>query len=204
MIRLTDRQKEVLRTIYKLSQTSGYPPTVRELGEKIGVSSSCTVQRHLETLERKGYIKRSRSKARTIEIINSYDPTMLPQQTVPVALVGTAAAGQPITAVEHIEGVFALPQELVGSGESFMLRVQGESMIEAGLSDGDLVVVKRQETADNGDIVVALLDDEATIKRLYRRKGKVWLEPANPRMKPIICDQVSIIGKVILGIKQFA
>jgi repressor LexA len=161
------------------------------------------VQRHLETLERKGYIRRNPTKARTVEIIDADDPVMVPRPSVPVPLVGAVAAGSPILAVENIEDVFAMPAGLIPEEGCFMLRVKGDSMVEAGLFDGDLAVVRQQKTANDGDIVVALLDDEATVKRFYRDNGKVRLQPANPAMEPIITDQAQIIGKVILGVRRF-
>jgi repressor LexA len=201
---LTRRQKQVLRGIHDITQELGYPPTVREIGQRLGLSSSCTVQRHLDALERKGCIRRNRTKARSVEIIQSDDPMLVPPRSVRVALVGAVRAGEPILAVENIEEVYAMPASLVPDDDTFMLRVQGDSMIQAGLHDGDLVVVRRQETAENGDIVVALLDDEATIKRFYRENGRIRLQPENPTMAPIIVDEAAIIGKVLMGIRRFA
>jgi repressor LexA len=201
--KLTARQRQVLQSIHDIMQETGLPPTVREIGQRMGLSSSCTVQRHLEALERKGYIRRNPTKARTIEIVGADDPVMIPRPSVPIPLVGTVAAGSPILAVENIEDVYAMPAGLVAPEGCFMLRIQGDSMIEAGLFEGDLAVVRQQNTADDGDIVVALIEDEATVKRFYRQNGKVRLQPANSRMEPIISDQVQIIGKVILGIRRF-
>jgi len=201
---LTQRQKQVLRGIHEIAQELGYPPTVREIGQRLGLSSSCTVQRHLDALERKGFIRRNRTKARSVEIVRSDDPMLVPPRSVRVPLVGTVTAGEPILAVENIEEVFSLPAGLVPEGENFMLRVQGDSMIRAGLFDGDLVVVQRQDTADEGDVVVALIGDEATIKRFYRQNGKIRLQPENPTMDPIIVDDATVIGKVLMGIRRFA
>jgi repressor LexA len=203
MPELTERQRDVLRAIHEIGHETGYPPTVRELCKRIGVRSSCTVQRHLEALQRKGFIRRHATKARTVEIIRSPDPTMLPHATRTIPLLGAVAAGQPLLAVESIEGVYSLPTELVPSEDCFMLRVQGESMIGAGLADGDLVVVHRQATADDGEIVVALIDDEATVKRFFRERGRIRLQPENPAMKPIFVKRAAIIGKVIMAIKRF-
>jgi repressor LexA len=200
---LTDRQKQVQRTIYELYQESGHPPTVREIGKKLGLKSSCTVQRHLDALEKKGYIRRSPTKARSIEIVKSEDPRMVRTQSVSVPVVGTVAAGQPILAEENIEDLYALPRDLVGDEDAFMLKVKGESMIEDGLFDGDLVVVRPQDTAENGDIVVALLEDEATIKRFYREAGRVRLQPSNRTMQPIYVSDVAIVGKVTMAIRMF-
>jgi len=201
---LTIRQKQVLRGIHDIYLEKGYPPTVREIGQRLGLSSSCTVQRHLDTLERKGYIRRNRTKARSVEIVQSYDPAMVRRPTVSVPLLGTVAAGQPMLAAENVEEVIALPTELVGQGDHFMLRVRGESMVGVGLFDGDMVVVRRQSHARSGDIVVALLEgEEATIKRLFKEDGRVRLQPENPSMQPIITDKVSVLGKVVLGIRRF-
>ena len=200
---LTDRQRQVQRIIYELYQETGRPPTVREIGQRLGLRSSCTVQRHLDALERKGYIKRTRTKARSIEIVRSEDPRMVRRPSVSVPLVGTVAAGKPLLAEENIEELHALPTSLIGDEETFMLRVKGDSMIGDGLFEGDLVVVRRQSTAENGDVVVALLDDEATIKRFYRDDGRIRLQPSNPSMQPIYVSDVAIIGKVVMGLRMF-
>ena len=203
MQRLTDRQREVLEGIHQIVREKGYPPTVREIGQRLGLRSSCTVQRHLEALERKGYIKRDRTKARSVEIIQAPDPTMVPVPMAPVPVVGTVAAGQPILATENIEEVFPLPRDIVKDDQCFMLQVKGDSMIEAGIFDGDYVVVRQQPYADDGDIVVALLDDEATVKYLRRRRRRIYLEPANKDMRPIIANDVQIIGKVLMSIRRY-
>jgi repressor LexA len=202
---LTQRQRQVLEQIHQVMRESGHPPTVREIMERLGLSSTCTVQRHLEALERKGFIRRSRLKARTVEIIKADDPRLVPHATVAVPLVGAVAAGQPILAVENIEEVIPLPADLVPEEPVFSLRVKGDSMIGVGLFDGDLVVIHQQDYADEGDIVVALIDDEATIKTFRRQNGRIRLEPANPRVEPIIIseDQVTILGRVILGLRRF-
>ncbi|HUT73778.1 MAG TPA: transcriptional repressor LexA [Armatimonadota bacterium] len=205
MERLTERQKSILSGIHEIYRATGAPPTVRELGQRVGLSSSCTVQRHLDALERKGYIRRNRTKARSVEIIRSHDPAMVRRPSVSVPLVGQVAAGQPILAEENIEEVYALPADLVSGEGTFMLRVKGDSMIEAGLFDGDFVVVEKQSAAADGDVVVALLEDEATVKRFYRENGRIRLQPANSTMEPIYADadRVAIIGKVILGLRRF-
>jgi repressor LexA len=200
---LTEKQKQVQRVIWQFYQETGRPPTVREIGQRLGLSSSCTVQRHLDALERKGYIKRHRTKARSVEIIRSDDPSMLRRPTVSVPLLGTVAAGQPLLAAENIEDVYALPAELTKGDNLFMLRVKGDSMIEEGLFDGDLIVIRKQDSADNGDIVVALMEDEATVKKFYRERGRIRLQPANRAMEPMFFDDVQILGKVILGIRRF-
>ncbi len=201
---LTRRQEEVLEGVHEIIKEKGYPPTVREIGERLGLRSSCTVQRHLEALERKGYIKRDRTKARSVEIVRAPDPTMIPVPMVPVPVVGSVAAGQPILATENIEEVFPLPRDVVKDDQCFMLQVEGDSMIEAGIFDGDYVVVRQQPDADDGDIVVALLEDEATVKRLRRERSRIHLMPANKKMKPIVSDDVKIVGKVLMSIRRYA
>ena len=203
MPKMTPRQQQVLGTIHDITRETGLPPTVREIGQRVGLRSSCTVQRHLEALERKGYIRRNPTKARTIEIVDADNPVMIPRRTIPVPLVGAVAAGSPILAVENIEEVFAMPAELVAEEGCFMLRIQGDSMIEVGLFDGDLAVVRQQSTADDGDVVVALIGEEATVKRFYRENGKIRLQPANSAMEPIITDRAQIVGKVILSVRRF-
>lgn len=206
MEELTKRQQEVLAGIRVIFQETGYPPTVRELGERLGLRSSCTVQRHLEALERKGFIRRNPTKARTIEITRGPKPVSRSAADgglISVPMVGVVTAGQPILAVENIEDSIALPRSLVPEGECFALRVRGESMINAGLFDGDMAIVKKQEHADNGNIVVALLDDEATIKRFFHEGAYVRLQPENPALAPIIVDSVAILGKVVMGIHKF-
>jgi repressor LexA len=203
---LTNRQEEVLTGIRLIFQETGYPPTVRELGERLGLRSSCTVQRHLEALERKGFIRRNPTKARTIEITRGPKPVSKSAADgglVSLPLVGTVTAGTPILAIENVEDSVALPRTLVPDADCFVLRVRGDSMINAGLFDGDLAVVKKQDHADNGDIVVALLDDEATIKRFYRENSRYRLQPENPALEPIFVDRVVVLGKVLLGIHKF-
>jgi len=201
---LTERQRQVLESIHTITGEKGYPPTVREIGDRLGLRSSCTVQRHLEALERKGYIKRDRTKARSVEILQADDPTMVPVPMVAVPVVGTVAAGQPILATENIEEVFPLPRDVVKDDKCFMLQVQGDSMIDAGIFDGDYVVVRQQPSAEDGDIVVALLEDEATVKRFRRLRSRIHLEPANKSMRPIIADEVQIVGKVLMSIRRYA
>lgn len=206
MEELTRRQQEVLAGIRLVFQETGYPPTVRELGERLGLRSSCTVQRHLEALERKGFIRRNPTKARTIEITRGPKPvsrSAADAGLVSVPVIGTVTAGQPILAVQNIEDSVALPKSLVPEDGCFALRVRGDSMINAGLYSGDLAIVKRQESVDNGDIVVALLDDEATVKRFFRENGRFRLQPENPALEPIIVDHVEILGKVVMSIHHF-
>lgn len=205
---LSQRQRDVLQGIRAIFQETGYPPTVRELGERIGLRSSCTVQRHLETLQRKGYITRNPTKARTIEITHGLKPvsrSAVDAGIVSIPILGTVTAGSPILAVENIEDSIALPRAMMNSAadDCFALRVRGDSMINAGLYDGDLAIIKKQEMADNGDIVVALIEDEATIKRFFRENGHYRLQPENPLLEPIIVDHVAIIGKVLISIHHF-
>ena len=201
---LTRKQERVLRGIYDLVRKRNFPPTVREIGQKLALSSTCTVYRYLEQLERKGYIRRGHGKARNLEIINAPDAAMLPpSRTVPVPLVGVVTAGAPITAVENVEGVYSLPEELVPDG-CFMLRVRGDSMTGAGLDDGDLAVIRPQSTAQNGDIVCALLEDEATIKRFHKEKGGIRFDPENDAYEPLRVKDARILGKVILAIKRLS
>jgi repressor LexA len=198
---LTIKQKRVLEVIRQWLKTRGQPPTVREIGNEIGVASSCTVQRHLDALERKGFIKRDRYKYRSIELADTLYPTFTRAVTIPV--LGSIAAGAPILAQEHIEETFALPADFVGDDQMFMLRVRGDSMVNAGIFDGDLVAIRQQPDANNGDIVAALLEDEATVKRFYREGNHVRLQPENPIYEPILAQNVRVLGRVVLSIRQF-
>ena len=161
------------------------------------------MQKHLNALERKGFIRRNPTRSRTIEILEMPGMVAAVGETISVPLVGHITAGQPIITDERIEGNYALPAELVGTGDLFMLRVQGSSMIGRGIYNGDFVVVRQQSTADNGEIVVALLGEEATVKTFYREPGRVRLQPENPDMDPIFSTDVSILGKVVMAIRTF-
>lgn len=197
---LSPRQRQILSLIRKQIQERGYPPSVRELGEAVGLRSSSTVHAHLTRLEERGYIRRDPTKPRAIEIVHpDYLPGTVPDDTIQLPLVGQVTAGEPILAVENIEEYLTFPRSLVGNGGegTFVLRVKGDSMIEAGIFDGDFVIVKRGETAENGEIVVALIEDEATIKRFYKEESRIRLQPANRSMEPIYVQDVRIIGKVI-------
>jgi len=193
--KLTPRQREILEYIKREIRERGYPPSVREIGEAIGLSSSSTVHGHLARLEDKGYLRRDPDKPRAIEITG--ERQIRQQQLVTVPLVGRVTAGDPVLAVENIEETYALPYDLVRSDSLFMLRVEGQSMIGAGIFDGDLVLVRQQDTANNGDIVVALLDDEATVKRYYYEGDHIRLQPENEAMQPITSRDVHVIGKVV-------
>lgn len=193
---LSARQKEILRYIKDTLRAKGYPPSVREIGESVGLSSSSTVHSHLAKLEELGFIKRDPTKPRAIDVLD--EAPWRQKAMTPVPLVGRVTAGQPILAVENIEETYPLPTELVGDDNVFMLTVQGESMVNAGILDGDLVLVREQSTARNGEIVVALLDgEEATVKRFFREKDHVRLQPENDYMEPILTRDVSILGKVV-------
>jgi repressor LexA len=199
---LTSKQQRVLEVIRHAMRHRGQPPTVREIGKEIGVQSSCTVQRHLDALEKKGFISRDRYKYRSIELKDSPIPPFVRAVNVPI--LGQIAAGTPILAQENIEDSFPLPMELVDDGENvFMLRVRGDSMINAGIFDGDLVAIRSQNVADNGQIVAAMIDEEATVKRFYRDGKRFKLVAENPAYDPIVTDQCQILGKVILSIRQF-
>lgn len=193
---LSSRQKQILRYIKDTLRAKGYPPSVREIGEAVGLSSSSTVHSHLEKLEELGFIRRDPTKPRAIDVL---DETPWRQKAMtPVPLVGRVTAGQPILAVENIEETYPLPTELVGDEAVFMLAVRGDSMINAGILDGDYVLVRDQDTARNGEIVVAMVgDDEATVKRFYRERDHIRLQPENDCLEPILSREVSILGKVI-------
>lgn len=194
----TPRQQAILDTIKNFSREHGYPPSVREIGERVGLSSSSTVQCHLRTLEKKGLIKRDPTKPRAL--VSESDSVARDVITVP--LIGRVAAGLPITAVENIEEEYALPTSLVRTSGSFMLRVKGESMVEAAILDGDLIVVQPQKIANNGEIVVAMIDNEATVKTFYREDNRVRLQPQNKFMEPIYSDNVDIVGRVSAVIRK--
>jgi repressor LexA len=192
---LSGKQLEVLEFIKSELFKKGYPPSVREICEAVGLKSTSTVHGHLERLERKGLIRRDPTKPRAIEVLDS-SPLSIARDMVDVPIVGKVTAGQPILAVENIEDTFPLPADFLRGDDSFILTVRGESMIEAGILDGDYVVVKQQNYANNGDIVVALIEDEATVKRFYKEKDHIRLQPENSLMEPILVQQVTILGKV--------
>lgn len=191
-----DNQAKILAFIKKEIQDKGYPPSVREICDAVGLKSTSTVHGHLTRLEKKGLLHRDTMKPRAIEVLG--DPAFDRRAAVAVPLVGRVAAGIPITALEEVEEQLMLPAEMIGEGEHFILTIQGQSMINAGIHDGDYVVVRMQQTADNGEIVVAMTDeDEATVKRFYREDGHFRLQPENDAYAPIIVDEVSILGKVV-------
>ena len=202
MSELSNKQQQILEYMKAEVREKGYPPSVREICDAVGLKSTSTVHGHLSRLEKKGLIRRDPTKPRAIEIL---DPGFeAPQrELVNVPIVGTITAGTPILAVENIEDTFPIPVDYIHNDTVFMLRVKGESMIEAGIMDGDYVVVRKQETAYNGEIVVAMIDDEATVKRYYKENGHFRLQPENPTMEPIIVPEVSILGKVVSLYRMF-
>ncbi|MDO5806925.1 MAG: transcriptional repressor LexA [Lachnospiraceae bacterium] len=192
---ISKKQEEILNYIKNEILERGFPPAVREICQAVGLKSTSSVHSHLESLERNGYIRRDPTKPRAIEILDE-SFNMIRREMVNVPIIGTVAAGQPILAEQNIEGYFPIPTEYMPNKQSFMLKVKGESMINAGIFDGDKVLVKQQATAENGDIVVALVDDSATVKTYYKENGHYRLQPENDSMDPIIVDKCEILGKV--------
>ena len=199
--RISDKQKEILEYMKQEILNKGYPPTVRDICEAVKLKSTSSVHSHLETLEKNGYIRRDPTKPRAIEIIDdNFNLTRREMTNVP--MVGRVAAGEPILAVENIESYFPIPTEYMPNAESFMLKVKGESMINAGIFDGDQILVEKCSTARNGDMVVALVDDSATVKTFYKEGDHIRLQPENDTMDPIIVDDCEIMGKVF-GVFRF-
>lgn len=194
--KITAKQQEILEYIKSCILSKGYPPAVREICEAVHLKSTSSVHSHLETLEKNGYIRRDPTKPRAIEIMDD-DFALTRRDVVNVPIIGTVTAGEPILAEENIIDYFPVPVEMLPNLPTFMLKVHGESMINAGIYDGDAVIVAQQPTAENGEIVVALLDDGATTKRFYKENGHYRLQPENDAMNPIITDNVQILGKVI-------
>ncbi|MBU8907389.1 transcriptional repressor LexA [Desertibacillus haloalkaliphilus] len=202
MTKLSKRQQEILDYIKHEVRSKGYPPSVREIGEAVGLASSSTVHGHLSRLEKKGLIRRDPTKPRAIEVL---DPDSMNEateiseaNTAYVPVVGKVTAGQPITAIENVEEYLPLPERLVSDDNVFILIIQGDSMIEAGIYDGDMVIVRQQQTASNGDIIVAMTEeDEATVKRFFKEKDYIRLQPENTTMEPIILKDCKVLGKVI-------
>ncbi|WP_185750719.1 transcriptional repressor LexA [Clostridium sp. KNHs214] len=199
--RVSTKQSEIYQYIKDITMERGYPPSVREICKAVGLSSTSTVHSHLSKLEKKGLIIRDHTKPRAIEIVEN---TMKRKELVNIPIVGSVTAGQPILAVENIEDYFSLPINFVKSNnELFILTIQGESMIEAGIQDGDLAVIEKINTAENGDIVVALIDKEATIKRFFKETDHIRLQPENKTMDPIIVDSCEIIGKLVAIYRKY-
>ena len=199
--KITEKQSQILEYIKTEILNKGYPPSVRDICQAVNLKSTSSVHSHLETLEKNGYIRRDPTKPRTIEIIDD-NFNLVRREVVNVPMVGTVAAGQPILAIENIDNYFPIPSEYMPNEETFMLKVKGESMINAGILDGDNILVKRQNTAKNGDMVVALVDDSATVKTFYKENGRIRLQPENDNMDPIIVPTCEIIGKVF-GVFRF-
>ena len=196
--KITPKQQEILEYIKQEILRKGYPPAVREICEAVHLKSTSSVHSHLETLEKNGYIRRDPTKPRAIEIIDdTFNLTR--REMVNVPIIGSVAAGQPILATENIENYFPIPAEMMPNQNAFMLKVKGESMINAGILSGDHILVKQQSTASNGEMVVALVDDSATVKTYYKEDGHYRLQPENDFMDPIIVDEVSILG-VVFGV----
>jgi repressor LexA len=193
--KISPKQSEILEYIKAEIINRGYPPAVREICEAVHLKSTSSVHSHLETLEKNGYIRRDPTKPRAIEIVDD-DFNLLRREIVNIPLLGRVAAGEPIFAEQNIEGYFPLLAEDMPAGEAFMLKVRGESMINVGIYDGDQIIVHRQLTAQNGDLVVALVDDSATVKTFYKEDGYYRLQPENDTMDPIIVEEVEILGKV--------
>ena len=193
--KISSKQTEILEYIKDQILKKGFPPSVREICEAVNLKSTSSVHAHLETLEKNGYIKRDSTKSRTIEILDD-SFQMVRTETVSIPIVGQVAAGEPILAEQNIEGYFPLPAEFLPNGESFILNVKGDSMINAGIFSGDSIFVKCTDTASNGDTVVALVDDSATVKTFYKEKDHIRLQPENDYMDPIIVDDCQILGKV--------
>jgi repressor LexA len=202
---LTAKQKSVLEYMKKVVLDKGYPPSVREICTAVDLRSTSTVHNHLQNLEKKGYIRRDPTKPRAVEIFDiPFQEQLFKKPMIQVPILGSVTAGEPMLAIENVDDFFPLPISFVETDEEvFMLTIQGTSMIDAGIYDGDYVLVKKQNTADNGDIVVALLEDEATVKRFYKENGHFRLQPENSTMEPIIVDEVAVLGRVIGLIRRF-
>ena len=212
---LTPRQRKVLEVIRDSVERRGYPPTVREIGEAVGLTSTSSVSHQLTTLQKKGFLRRDPSRPRAVDVRMPGEPPAVLDEAVDeaslreaqpqpayVPVIGRIAAGGPILAEQAVEDVFPLPRELVGNGTLFLLRVVGDSMVDAAIADGDWVVVRQQPTADNGDIVAAMIDGEATVKTYKRRDGHVWLLPHNPAYAPIPGDQAVVLGRVVTVLRK--
>lgn len=211
---LTSRQRKVLEVIRASVERRGYPPTVREIGEAVGLTSTSSVSHQLAMLQKKGFLRRDPSRPRAVDVRlpgeagtagagqdEAAERAARPAPTY-VPVIGRIAAGGPVLAEQAVEDVFPLPRELVGSGTLFLLKVVGDSMIEAAIADGDWVVVRQQPTAENGDIVAAMIDGEATVKTYKRRDGKIWLLPHNPAFAPIPGDEAVVLGRVVTVLRK--
>ena len=199
--KITDKQKEILEYMKEQILQKGYPPAVREICKAVGLKSTSSVHAHLETLEKNGYIRKDPTKPRAIEILDDQF-NLSRREMVNVTIVGNVTAGQPILAVESIEDYFPMMPQFVGNKQTYMLHVKGDSMINVGIFDGDLIVVQKQDTARNGEIVVALVDDSVTVKRFFKEADHIRLQPENDSLDPIIVKDCQIVGKVI-GLYRF-
>jgi repressor LexA len=197
-----DNQTKILAYIKSVVQAKGYPPSVREICDAVGLKSTSTVHGHLTRLQKKGLLNRDPMKPRAMEVVGDSAFSFGPDSALPIPVLGRVTAGMPILAQENLEESMLLPTEILGEGEHFMLLVRGESMINAAILDGDYVVVRRQAAANNGEIVVAMIDDEATVKRFYKENGHFRLQPENDAMEPIIAPEVQVLGKVISLIRK--
>lgn len=195
---LSQKQIEILHFIKNEIKKKGYPPSVREICSAVSLKSTSSVHNHLEQLEEKSYIRKDPTKPRAIGILNRHEDCLFPpKKTVDIPIVGKVTAGQPILAIENIQETFPVTLNMAEKGPLFMLEIQGQSMIDVGILDGDYVLVKQQNSAENGDVVVALLDDEATVKKFYKEKDHVRLQPENHNISPILTQDVKILGKVV-------
>jgi repressor LexA len=204
---LTERQQEIMDFILKEVEKKGYPPSVREIGEAVGLSSSSSVHAQLEKLEQLGYLRRDPTKPRAIEVLygggsDSFQERLF-KDMINVPIVGAVTAGEPILAEQNIQDYFPIPKDFTRTEDVFMLRVKGESMINAGIFDGDLVIVNKESIASNGEIVVALLEDQATVKRFFKEQNHIRLQPENDSYEPIIATDVQILGKVVGLVRKF-
>lgn len=200
--KISAKQLEILEYIKKCTLAKGYPPAVREICEAVHLKSTSSVHSHLETLEKNGYIRRDPTKPRAIEILDD-EFSVSRREMVNIPIIGTVAAGCPILAEEHIEGYFPIPVDFLPNKQTFMLKIKGESMIEMGILDGDYIICEVTNTASNGDVVVALVEDSATVKRFYKENGRYRLQPENHAMEPILVDEVSVLGRVIALYRAF-
>lgn len=200
---LSPKQQLILNCIKQSLKDKGYPPSVRELCALVGLSSTSTVHSHLNTLEKKGYIRRDPSKPRTIEVLDDAESSWLRDSVDAVPVIGRVTAGEPILAVENIDEYFPLPKQLTRENETFMLNVSGSSMINAGIMDGDQIIVRKQDYAYDGEIVVAMIDDEVTVKRFYKESDRFKLKPENDTMEPIYTVDLRILGKVVGLFRKF-
>lgn len=201
--KISDKQREILEYMKEQILAKGYPPSVREICTAVGLKSTSSVHSHLETLEKNGYIRRDPTKPRAIEIVDDSFQNISRREMVNIPMLGKVAAGQPLLADDNINGYFPLPVEYVHNKQTFMLTVQGESMINAGIFDGDLIIVEQTAVARNGDIVVALIEDSATVKTFYKERNYIRLQPENDSMDPIIVQDCMIMGRVIGLYRQF-